>query len=319
VYVHSPFLPTASDNSRYAPKEDFLWYIVEAQKLAQLAGSEPETLELVFRRVESGGDRIRYVDYLLEEARAMLAGGATVDLKPIVTKRLEGTKGRHAFDDLPYFARALLHDHPNFRAPSLNDFFELFGRNRGRNRSTITLYVDPEKVLFNLPAPDPERGFLNLVHMGLAPWKDYARAWHALSNAARTVADGYGVRVEVEVGGDPNDPDNTCRYAHLRGWFALDEDEDGKTFEVDLIEKVRADPERFAAKAGLWSFTEPGFWYDHALREGDEFDEAELNLLYVTHLLTPYPNCNRWVSFEIRYGQPPEVVAHEIKRQRPRD
>jgi len=109
----------------------------------------------------------------------------------------------------------------------------------------------------------------------------------------------------------------TCRYAHLRGWFALGEDEDGKTFEVDLIEKVRAEPERFAAKAGLWPFTEPGFWYNHALREGDEFGEAELNLLYVTHLLTPYPNCNRWVSFEIRYGQPPEVVAHEIKHQRP--
>ena len=319
MHLLFPFLPTASDKSRYAPKEDYLWYIIEAEKLALLAGSEPETLELTFQRVESGGDRIRYVDYLLEEARATLASGATVDLKPIVAKRLEGAKGRHPFDDLPYFARALLHDHPNFRAPSLNDFFELFGRNRGRTRSKITLYVDPQKLLLNLPAPNPERGFLDLGHMGLAPWKDYARAWHGLSEAARMVAGGYGVRVEVEVEGDPNDPDNTCRYAHLRGWFALVEGEDGSTVEVDLIEKVRAEPERFAAKAGLWSFIQPGFWFNHALRKNDGFGEAELNLLYVTRLLTPHPNCNRWVSFEIRYSQPPEVIAHEIKKQQPRD
>jgi len=319
MHLHFPFLPTASDNSRYAPKEDFLWYIIEAQKLAQLAGPDPETLELAFRRVESGGDRIRYIGYLLEEARAALASGTTVDLKPIVTKRLEEAEGKHALDDLPYFAQALLYEHANVKAPSLNNFFELFGRNRGRVRSKITLYVDPKKVLLNLPAPNPERGFLDLGHMGLAPWKDYARAWHALSNAARMVADGYGVRVEVEVEGDPSDPDNTCRYAHLRGWFALDEDEDGSTIEVDLIEKVRAEPERFASKAGPWSFIHPEFWYNHALRENDEFGDEELNLLYVTRLLTPYPNCNRWVSFEIRYGQPPEVIAHEIKHQHPRD
>ncbi|WP_287369929.1 hypothetical protein [Oceanithermus sp.] len=318
MHLLFPFLPTASDNSRYAPREDFLWYIVEAQKLTQLAGSDPDTLELTFRRVESGGDRIRYVDYLLEEARATLASGTTVDLKPIVTKRLEEAEGRHAFDDLPYFAKALLYERPNVNAPSLNNFFELFGRNPGRTRSKITLHVDPNKTLLNLPAPNPERGFLDLGPMGLAPWKDYARAWHALSNAARVVAGGYGVRVEVEIEGDPSDPDNTCRYAHLRGWFALDEGEDGETLEVDLIEKVRAEPERFAAKAGLWSFIEPGFWYNHALREDDEFGEAERSLLYVTRLLTPYPSCNRWVSFEIRYGQPPEVVAHNIKRQRPR-